>query len=207
MRHDLVSTFLRPAAEVAAAEVAAEYAVLAGQARARLSDQGVPLERVEVQYAMDLRFVGQTHELTMQLPGPHDTSTHAALPRMFGDLHQRVFGHAPEHEEPVEIVNLRVAGIGRLDRPEFPELPPGNGALPRGQRPVFFGGQWMPTAVWRREDLRRGDRLEGPAVVEQLDSTTVLPPGWRAEPDRVGSLILRRTQPMTPGPDQTGAHT
>lgn len=192
MRHDVVATFLRPAAQTTADAVAVAYEGLEAQARSQLAKQGVPEDRIDVEHAMDLRFVGQTHELTMQLPGPYDAPTHGGLSRMFGELHQRVFGHAPEREEPVEIVNLRVAGIGRLDRPQLPEIALGKGARPRGHRSAFFSREWVETAVYRREDLGRGDHLEGPAIVEQLDSTTVIPPGWTAEPDRVGSLVLRR---------------
>ena len=194
IRHDFVTTFLRARDEVTPGDVAAAYEVLAGQARNLLATEGVVSQRVKVVYAMDLRYVGQTHELNVQLPGPYGEDMHEQVPLLFAEMHQAEYGHAPDIEEPIEIVNLRVAGIGRLDRPELPELPAGEEAAPHSNREVFFGdsGGWVQTPVYNRDDLRRGDRIAGPAIVEQLDSTTVIAPGWAAEPDRVGSLILRR---------------
>ncbi|MDE0232579.1 MAG: hydantoinase/oxoprolinase family protein [bacterium] len=194
IRHDFVSTFLRLRNEVTPSEVAGAYELLAARARELLATEGVEAGRVEMVYAMDLRYVGQTHELTVNLPGPYLQEVHDQVPRLFQTLHQAEYGHSPNIDEPIEIVNLRLAGVGRMDRPELPELPVGESALPQSHREVFFGeaGGWIPTPVYDRDDLLRGSRIDGPAVVEQLDSTTVIPPGWTGEPDRVGSLILRR---------------
>jgi len=175
------------------AEVGAAYDLLAEQARAHLVAEGVDADRVQMEYAMDMRYVGQTHELRLNLPGPYDDEMHECIPRLFGELHQAEFGHAPELGEPLDFVNLRVAGIGKLDRPELPEIPEGGRAAPHAHREVFFGGAdgWVSTPIYHRGDLGHGDRIQGPAIIEQLDSTTVITPGWTAEPDRVGSLILR----------------
>jgi N-methylhydantoinase A len=193
IRHDFVTTFLKLRNDTEPDEVAAAYELLAQQARNHLAAEGVSADRVQIQYAMDLRYVGQTHELTLSLPDSYDEEMHQRIPGLFGELHQAEFGHAPDLGEPLDFVNLRVAGIGKLDRPELPELPEGGNAAPHAHRDVYFGdgGGWVSTPIYRRSDLGQLDRIEGPAIVEQLDSTTVITPGWIAEPDRVGSLILR----------------
>ena len=194
IRHDFVSTFLRLRDEVTPQEVAAAYESLTEQARRLLATEGVEAHRVEMVYAMDLRYVGQTHELTVNLPGPYVQDVHDQVPSLFGRMHQAEYGHSPDVGEPIEIVNLRLAGVGLMERPELPLLPAGERAMPHSHRDVFFkeGGGWVKTPVFDRDRLPRGDRIGGPAIVEQMDSTTVIPPGWTAEPDRVGSLILRR---------------
>ncbi|MGH9209117.1 MAG: hydantoinase/oxoprolinase family protein [Acidimicrobiales bacterium] len=95
----------------------------------------------------------------------------------------------------VEWVNVRLTAISPLDAPTTAPIPAGTGAVePASVRPVFFDGDWHDTPVVWRGDLGAGDVVHGPAVVEEYSSTMPLPPGTRAEVDRLGTLVIRRDQ-------------
>jgi len=194
IRHDFVATMLKLAANINPAEIVEAYGQLTGEGRARLETEGVPPERMEFLYSMDLRYEGQTHELPVQLPGEYSVAMHDRLSALLRDVHMREFGHAPQGDEPIEIVNLRVACLGQLGRPSFPEVGPGPEPRPREERDVFFDECWVKTPIYDRETIHAGSKLCGPAVVEQLDSTTVIPPGWGCEADKYGNLLLRQEQ-------------
>jgi N-methylhydantoinase A len=192
IRHDFVTTVLQLAKDVSPTEIGEAYGQLVGKGRTRLETEGVPPERMRVLYSMDLRYEGQTHELLVQLPGAYSAATHNSLSSLLRDVHMREFGHAPQGDEPIEIVNLRVACLGELGRPGFPEVGLGPEPRPREEREVFFHQGWARTPIYDREAMHAGSTLCGPAVVEQLDSTTVIPPGWVCEADTHGNLILRQ---------------
>jgi N-methylhydantoinase A len=92
-------------------------------------------------------------------------------------------------------VNLRVTGIGPIERPKLRELPPGDGRPQRaltGTRPVVFDGRPHACPIYARRRLAPGDAIAGPAVVEEYGATTVVYPGQRVEVDRLGNMILAR---------------
>jgi len=194
IRHDFVATVLKLVGEVSPAEIVQAYGQLLGEGRARLENEGVPSERMAFLYSMDLRYEGQTHELAVQLPGEYSVAMHDRLSSLLRDVHMREFGHAPQGDEPIEIVNLRVACLGQLGRPSFPEVGLGPEPRPREERDVFFDEGWVRTPIYDRETIHAGSKLCGPAVMEQLDSTTVIPPGWGCEADKYGNLILRQEE-------------
>jgi N-methylhydantoinase A len=192
IRHDFVTTYLRPADESGARELDEALTRLAARGVERLADEGIAPERSSVVYSADLRYVGQTHELNVLLPSA-PAEAHARLGALLRAAHLREYGHAPDLSARVEIVNLRVACIGLMERPPLPgarDVPkPGI----RGERDVAFSGERLRAPVYDRQDLGRGARLEGPAIVEQIDSTTLVPLGWRAEVDDVANLRLEIT--------------
>jgi N-methylhydantoinase A len=191
VRHDFVSTYLRPAADMASGELAEGFAALAAQGRARLAGEGIPPERMEFIPSADLRYLGQTHELNVVLPADPSVAQ-AGLAQLLHEAHLKEFGHAPDENTPLEVVNIRLACLGLLDQPQLPLLETAPTPAPIGRREVVFSGERLTTPILEREQLGRGFRTEGPAIVEQADSTTVVPPGWRAEVDRYGNLLLER---------------
>jgi N-methylhydantoinase A len=117
----------------------------------------------------------------------------------FHDAHRRLYGYSfrDRPEQQVEWVNLRVTGVGPIRRPRLREAEPGDGDPRRaltGTRPVCFDAAEGPldAAVYARAALRPGDALAGPAVVEEYGSTVPLHPGFRAEVDRLGNLVVMR---------------
>jgi N-methylhydantoinase A len=146
------------------------------------------------EWQADLRYFGQNFELAAPLPlGRLDAGTLAAVVAHFHAAHEVAYGYAMP-ERPVEIVNLRLAVT--VERP----VPPLNAEVPRGgspedaviaEREVWFAGAgFAPTPVYSRDKLPAGAHFAGPAVVEQMDTTTVIPPGARVATDRFGNLLI-----------------
>ena len=145
----------------------------------------------------DLRYVGQGYELKIPLPSGTLAKEHLeAVWRLFHLAHQREYGHYFERN-PIEIVNIRVTGVGempKLHKLRAPEGGPLEAARTKTGRCVFrIGGELksFETAFYRRHLLPIGERFAGPAIVLQKDSTTVIPPGWSAINDAAGNLILK----------------
>ncbi|GAA2785790.1 hypothetical protein [Nonomuraea dietziae] len=180
------------------------FAELEGQAVAALEREGFtsPVCR----RSADLRYYGQAYEVRVAAPpGPLGEEWRAEVLARFHEAHERLYGYAyrddPRHA--VEWVNLRVSGIGPITRPAIPERPGrAEAALTaRGGRPVCFDERegWTERPVHQRADLRRGDVVSGPAVIEEYGSTLPLHPGFTAECDAHGNLVIRRHGAGEPG--------
>ena len=197
-RTDYVRSVLRAADAADAAELERGYADLERQARAWLADQGIEAGGQRTVRALDMRYRGQGHEVTVPVPGQRFAagSLEDAV-RDFHRLHERLYTHAA-FDEPTEIVDLRVLGVGAIPKPRLPEAenaPAGSETAPppeHGCRELLFEGEaeFRRCAVFRREELGRGMRLPGPAVVEQDDTTTIVYPGQEAAVDRFGNLVI-----------------
>ena len=138
---------------------------------------------------MDLRYRKQGYELNV----PYDALAPAAPLTAFHRLHQQRYGFC-DVERPIEIVNLRLQMIAatELYSPVREAAVPGDGAAAvYGSREIYFDGHWLPTQLYRRPGLRSGDSIEGPALVTEYTSATVLPPGCVLEVDEVGNLVIR----------------
>ncbi|HVQ77909.1 MAG TPA: hydantoinase/oxoprolinase family protein [Candidatus Binatia bacterium] len=161
--------------------------------RARMREEGVPAAEVRVAYAADMRYVGQAYELEVAIPVPVTRERLPEILAAFHVVHERVYGYG-RPQQPAEFVNFRAVHTYPLPRPAVtPAAPPaGSMADARlGERPAYFG-EFVPTAIYERAWLPRGARLAGPAIVEQSDTTTVIPPGVTALVDEAGTLRLRR---------------
>jgi N-methylhydantoinase A/oxoprolinase/acetone carboxylase beta subunit len=161
--------------------------------RARMREEGVPPSEVRVAYAADMRYVGQAYELEVPIPVPVTRERLPEILAAFHAVHERVYGYG-RPQQPAEFVNFRAVHTYPLPRPAVtPAAPPaGSVADARlGERPAYFG-EFVPTAIYERARLPRGARLAGPAIVEQSDTTTVIPPGVTALVDEAGTLRLRR---------------
>jgi N-methylhydantoinase A/oxoprolinase/acetone carboxylase beta subunit len=164
-----------------------ELAEASADLRAQLRDDGVADEDVEIVAGLDCRYVGQGYEL--RIPLPDERFTPAALDA-FHQLHQQEYGHA--FRDPIEIVNLRVTAYGKRARVErIPAAENGGEAL-LGEGDSVFGGVTQAARHYERAQLPAGEAVAGPAVIFQRDTTTVVPPGWTAQADESGCLVLRR---------------
>ncbi|QKG26593.1 hydantoinase/oxoprolinase family protein [Actinomadura verrucosospora] len=195
VKNDHVRTRVVRDAELDAAALAGAFAELEDEAGAALAREGFPEERRRFARSADLRYYGQAFEVRVTAPaGAPDEAFRAEVVRRFHDAHEDRYGycHRDDPRHPVEWVNLRVSGIGPIDRPPLPERPPGDGDPSRartGTRPVHFG-DWAETPVYRREKLAPGDAVDGPAVIEEFGSTLPLHPGFTARPDPHGNLVV-----------------
>ncbi len=193
VRHDLFSTYLASAEGASSAALEEEFETLEAEARERLAVEGITGERVQLRRLMDMRYVGQWRSLTVPVSTPLEENLDASLAR-FHDEHQREYSFS-DPDQAVEIYGLRVVGLGLVDKPEFPKLERGGdlAAARSGERPVYFGeaGGFLASAIYDRAGLPAGAAFDGPAIVEQMDSTVVVPPDWRAEVDEYGNIVLR----------------
>ncbi|MFN2270347.1 MAG: hydantoinase/oxoprolinase family protein [Anaerolineae bacterium] len=155
--------------------------------REDLLAEGVASPHMTFDQALDMRYAGQSHELTVPVFDGKDPI------EAFHNAHQRRFGHR-HPDEPVEIVNVRVVAKGALTKPRFPAEAAGApeaSAARIGQKAVFFGPSTaVETHLYARERLKAGNEIDGPAIIFQLDTTTVVPPGWRARVDAYGTLVI-----------------
>ena len=148
----------------------------------------------------DLRYVGQGYELRVAFPADGlDDAGLEGVWSAFHEQHKREYGHFFA-DSPIEIVNIRVTGIGVMPKIGKPEVSAGRSIeaalVRRGQSVFRVGGVLKPyeTAYYRRDQLPLGQAVPGPAIILQRDTTTVVPPGWSAESEAGGNLILRVTR-------------
>ena len=161
--------------------------------RARMREEGAPAREVRVAYAADMRYVGQSYELEVPIIAPLTRERVAEIVATFHATHERIYGYA-RPQQLVEFVNFRAVHTYPLPRPVVRAAARASGALADariGERRAYFGG-YMPTTLYERARLPLGARVAGPAIVEQDDTTTVIPPGVTALVDDAGNLRLRR---------------
>jgi N-methylhydantoinase A len=142
----------------------------------------------------DLRYVGQSMEVRVSAPATKiDSAFLSELTANFHAAHRRAFGYDYAGRQRVELVNFRVSGFGLIEHAKLPKLQPLRDVIPakKATRRVYFDGAWIETAVYERTVLPPGCRIEGPAVIEEFGSTTVVFPGQFVEVDPHGILILR----------------
>jgi N-methylhydantoinase A len=143
-----------------------------------------------------VRYFGEGHEVQVEIP--EEREGEAAVAHMwkeFHRVHDRTFGFHYEGDQDVELVNLRVQAIGIQHRPEVKEADGQSEAgRPFGRRRVFWRQTgWVESPLYRRTDLAVGQRVEGPAIVEEYGSTVVVPQDWGLSPDRFGNLIMEKS--------------
>jgi N-methylhydantoinase A len=195
VRVDLAQTVLAPAGQLAdaPAPLAEAYAGLAARAHAAVVRDGATAPTVTAQ--LDLRYRGQSYELTAPLPLPVTSAALAAAVGAFHAAHAQRYGYAMP-DEPVEVVTVRVratAAGARLALPEQPLAGPDASAARLADRPVWFDPDApITTACYRRDRLAPGNRFAGPALVLQYDATVLVAPGWGAAVDTFGNLWLTR---------------
>ncbi|GAA2635291.1 hydantoinase/oxoprolinase family protein [Dactylosporangium fulvum] len=184
-------TLMKPLDEVEPAAVEATFAEIEAEAMESLTAQGVPASLAVLQRQLELRYLGQEHSLTVTVGRGLDPE---AVRAAFQELHEARYGHAMANR--LQILNLRLRAVGRTASPTLVEHPPGDGNPDRallGRRDAFdFGARAVvPFAVYDRALLQPGDAFDGPALVDEGTSTTVVPSGQRVSVDARGYLLVR----------------
>jgi N-methylhydantoinase A len=171
--------------------VAASYAALERDAVKTLEQNGIAREKIVLAREADLRYVGQSMEVRVPArAGAIDAGFVADLAAAFHAAHLKTFGYNYAGRQKVELVNICVSGFGTIERPRVPKLKRA-AAMPPGQsRPVYFDGKFQNTPVYARAALGAGAKLDGPAVIEEFGSTTVVFPGQHLEVDAHGILVI-----------------
>jgi N-methylhydantoinase A len=184
------------------ATIASLYAGLEEDAVDSLERDGIDLARIRVAREADIRYAGQSMEVRVAAPaGAVDAAFLAALIDAFHAAHLRTFGYNYAGEQKIELVNFCVSGFGLIERPDIPKLAARGASTSarKSVRPVYFEGAFRDTPVYERAVLPAGFRLEGPAVVEEFGSTTVVFPAQHLEVDPHGILIVRSAQGKSEG--------
>ena len=174
-------------------DVAARYSALEHEATATLQRDGIDASRIRLVREADIRYAGQSMEVRVTAPGGAvDGSFLSGLIGAFNAAHLKTFGYNYAGRQKIELVNLCVSGFGVIERPGMPKLARRTGnATPKSSRAVYFGAQFQDTPVYDRASLPSGGRIDGPAIVEEFGSTTVIFPGQYVEVDPHGILVIR----------------
>lgn len=192
-RFDYVRTFRKPLMVLNAEMLNGAYAELESAALAQMGQNGVRQEEVLLIRSADIRYEQQGY--TLEIPIASGVLPQEALSGLadnFHAAHRKVYGFC-HLEDALECTNLRLAAIGLMPKPQLKrEFPAGSSpqkAL-KARREVYLKGRWCETSIYRRDLLGPGSSLEGPAIIEQFDSTTALFPGQNAEVDHLGNIII-----------------
>jgi N-methylhydantoinase A len=192
LRHDYVRTVNKPLSVVADADIAAIFAQQKEQGEATIRDEGVPIRELRAVYSADMQFQGQSHILSVAVERP-DIGV-AGLHEAFAAAYWRRFGIELAEIPPV-LVNLHTAVIGA--RPEISlaalaatERAPTLKAAQVGERRAWFSDGWHQTPIYARDKLPKDAVFQGPAILEQLDCTTVIEPGDKVRLDALGNLLI-----------------
>lgn len=193
VQNEFARTYLKIAEETPVDDLRRALAALREEAVAWLESEGVPEADRSFDFFADCRYYRQDIQISCRLsPGDLGDDYAAALRAEFEGQHQRRYGF--DLDAPVEIATLRVVGRGAMRGVTLPSIEEGgedpSPALDRYEQ-VYFDGAWQRTPIYRRYDLVAGNRLQGPAIVVQDDSTVVIEPGYAAVVDRFGNLIIR----------------
>jgi N-methylhydantoinase A len=193
VRHDYMRSRLSALEDTPPGEIDAMFENLSREARAELEHDGFAPDRIRVERALDLRYAGQGYEIAVPCGAqPFGTIGGKELRASFDRLHQSMFGHmAPD--EVVEIVSYRMRGIGLVPPVAMPRFKPAGTSVAsalRGRRRIRFNGEELDCPVYQRERLDVGAKLAGPAVLDQLDCTTLISPGQVARVDEWKNLLV-----------------
>ena len=203
VKNDYVQTAVARHSSLDHAAVQKTFDDLTDRAAKALDAEGFPREVHRYSRTVDLRYFGQAYEVRVAAPDGDVTEAYAAdVAARFHDEHRALYGYDFRNDptQQVEWVNLRVTGVGPITRPGLRELEPAEGAgdvrerAHRSVRPVCFDADagYVDTDVWWRPELRAGDSVHGPAIVEEFGSTVPVHPGFVVRVDALGNLVITK---------------
>ena len=197
LKHDYATTLIQRLDQVVPQALEQTFRELEAQGRETLGREGMEEAAMEFRRQADLRYVGQSHELTLPLTtealGPAQL---AQLLEQFHRTHDRAYGFSAP-EEDVELVSVRLSAIGQIAKPALAPLAKATGEVTaKGHRPVYFAESkgFVDCPVYDRYALGAGAVVQGPAIVEEIDSTTVVHPQYQVRVDEVGQMVLTATE-------------
>jgi N-methylhydantoinase A len=193
LKHDYVQTFVRELAETTGADIADAFASLEKSATETLTEEGAGRDQILLRRFLDMRYRGQ--EYTLPVPITEDLraiTDFEAIRSRFDQLHQEHYGHSAP-KEPVMMVNLRLSALGRFENRLSLASPSHDGDRgERGKRAVIFesGQGAVSCPIFLRSGFKPGDRLQGPAVIEEVGATILLYPGDKMQVNEAGHLLI-----------------
>ena len=195
LKRDYVRTVYVTTADADPAALEAAFAALEKEGAAMLARANVPAARRHFERSVDARYARQSYELAVPVPaGALDSARIAQIAEAFHDLHRRTYGH-DNRSEPVQLVNVRVTAIGSIPPLVVRDAPAasGNDAIKTRRSLWFRASGAVDAVVLDRARMPAGLVAPGPSVIESLESTILVPPGWQARMNEDGFVVLRQT--------------
>jgi len=192
LRVDHRRTYLARLDSVDPADFGNAYREMIGEAQREVADQGAASDSVVTSSFAEMRYVGQSWKLSVFIDdGIPSVESIAALRRDFDSSHQQAYGFAVP-DEPVEVVSIGVTVTGHISSPNFARVPTGGAESPRSSRDVWFSRETgvVQAGVYDRYGLSAGATVPGPAVVEERESTTLIPAGYVGIIDEIGVMTI-----------------
>lgn len=194
LRHDFSRTYHVSIERLDLGRLDELFTGLASKAIDTLTKERIPRPRMEMQRWVELRYIGQFHEVRISLPTEDHVSSAVltAAVEAFHRRHEELFGYAMAGA-PVELVNLRLTAIGHIDKPVFavhPDHGPDPSSAFKSRRPAFLDGSFREVPVYDGARLRHGNTIRGPAIVEEPSTTVVIPGRYRLQCDSLGNYLL-----------------
>jgi N-methylhydantoinase A len=191
-RDEFAQTYIRVLGAADPTEVGSILEALGERARAWLDSEGIPEEARSVTYTADMRYHRQGYEIPVTIDPSEAAGGLEQLDERFNALHEQLYGFRMPGT-PSEIVNLRSIGSGAVPKPELPTGATGAAdaaAAVADEHEIVFKGERLPTKIYDRARLAPGHRFDGPAIVTEFDSTTVVLPGYVAEVDTSFNILI-----------------
>lgn len=194
LKHELVRTYMKESAQTDGAHLMDAFAEMEATTLAILDEEGVDPDHIDILREIAMSYVGQSFQLNVKMPDVIDANFADFMAEVFNKRHEKAYGFV-NTSAPVQYVNLRFTATGKVDRPKVREIGKGGSDPSKAQkstREVFFreSGGDTATQIYDRDLLLCGNIISGPAIVEQMDTTIVIPPFSNVEIDEIGNLVV-----------------
>ncbi len=196
VRHDFVQTHISISDEVDVERLESIYREMEDQGMEQLGREGFSSQSIVLIRLADMRYIRQAYELSVEVKGVGlNREDILSITEDFHNLHERTYGYA-RRKEAVEFVNLRLVALGKLPEFHIKEKKDPGTDIPElvDYREVFFEGTTLKTSIYHRNHLIQGRQISGPAIVEQMDSTIVIFPNYKAVTDQYGNLLIKKKE-------------
>jgi N-methylhydantoinase A len=199
LKHEFSQTRIMGQGQEDVAMIQRIFDGMEAEGRAVLAREGLAAGQMNFLRQVEMRYKGQSHEIAIDCPnGAIDASALRMMRDGFHAEHDRTYGHGYP-DQPTELVNFRLTAVGQIAKPRLREIPAATGDVQqaaKGTRPVYFTtlGDFVTTTVYDRGKLAAGHRFSGPAMIEEMDSTTLVLPEFKVEVDRWGNLLISPQQ-------------
>ena len=196
-RYDYSKTFLKKVSEVKLKDLHDQYKDLEEQARQQMLDEKIPEDKIVFHRSADMRYYGQGYEVDVPVPGGQLSKGHVEeIKQSFHQIHAQLYGYNQPQAE-MEVVYLRLAAIGLVPKPNFRKrvlTGEDSSHACKGHRMVYMDGKYVKATLYDRSRLQPSNRIQGPAIVEQFDSTTLIKAAQTAVVDEYLNLIVHITR-------------
>lgn len=193
IRNEFSKTYIKTLSETTKEQIIDELTVLSNDCKQWLQDEGVSDNQCTISCEVDVRYFRQGHEIPIEIELIDlESEGLSILHRIFDDIHEKTYGFKMDTE--VEIVNIRSIAIGNVNSPKIPVVeggtPDASMAIIDAEHEAYFDGQLMKTPIYDRTLLKPKNEIQGPAIITQKDSTTLIIPGYTAVVDGQMNILI-----------------